>query len=218
MLDTSKIKAITLDLDETLWPIVPVIVRAERLTHSWLQTYAPQVAQRFDIAALRSLREQLQAQNPVLKIDLLQARRETLLEAFSQSGAPTDLAHQALAIFVQARSEVALFDDVVEALQSLSSRWQLFALSNGFANIHVAGIGQYFVGALSASDVGIAKPDIRIFNLAAEKLCLTPSQILHVGDDRALDYDGAIAAGMQAYWINRPHTSMKSLADLLLHS
>jgi FMN hydrolase / 5-amino-6-(5-phospho-D-ribitylamino)uracil phosphatase len=44
MLDLSKIKAITLDLDDTLWPIWPVIERAEAALSDWLTSRAPRAA------------------------------------------------------------------------------------------------------------------------------------------------------------------------------
>ena len=216
MIDVSKIKAITVDLDDTLWPVLPVILRAEALTYEWIVSHAPEVSQRFDKGALRALREQLQTQDPSRKIDLLKARRDTLIEAFSHCGLGSELAIKALAVFVKARSEVDFFADALPALERLSTKWPLFALSNGFADIEAAGIGRYFVGSVSAGEIGIAKPDVRIFNVCAQRLGLQADQILHIGDDRVLDYDGANAAGMQAYWIDRPRTSLQTLVDLLL--
>ena len=40
-LDLSRIRAITLDLDDTLWPVWPTIARAEAQLQSWLQQHAP---------------------------------------------------------------------------------------------------------------------------------------------------------------------------------
>lgn len=40
-------KAILFDLDDTLWPIAPVILQAEQTLHAWLQAHAPRVAERF---------------------------------------------------------------------------------------------------------------------------------------------------------------------------
>jgi putative hydrolase of the HAD superfamily len=41
MLNLSKIQAITLDLDDTLWPVWPTIARAEVVLHDWLEVHAP---------------------------------------------------------------------------------------------------------------------------------------------------------------------------------
>ena len=50
------IRAVLFDLDDTLWPIVPVILRAEALMHDWLSQHAPKVTERYSIAALRARR------------------------------------------------------------------------------------------------------------------------------------------------------------------
>ena len=44
MLDLARIRAITLDLDDTLWPVWPTIHRAEAVLHSWLEAHAPAAA------------------------------------------------------------------------------------------------------------------------------------------------------------------------------
>ena len=46
-LDTSRIRAITIDLDDTLWPIWPTITRAERVLLDWLTHHAPATATLF---------------------------------------------------------------------------------------------------------------------------------------------------------------------------
>ena len=48
MLDPSQIRAITLDLDDTLWPIWPTIHRAEEVLLLWLKERAAKTAQLFD--------------------------------------------------------------------------------------------------------------------------------------------------------------------------
>jgi FMN phosphatase YigB (HAD superfamily) len=50
----------------------------------------------------------------------------------------------------------------------------------------------------------VGKPDARFFHAAAEAVDVQPNEVLHIGDDAALDVVGALKAGMQAVWINRP--------------
>ena len=57
MLNVSRIRAITLDLDDTLWPIWPTIERAEKVLHEWLVLNAPMTAERYPTPqALREIR------------------------------------------------------------------------------------------------------------------------------------------------------------------
>jgi len=55
-MNSSPIRAITLDLDDTLWPIWPVIERAEQALHEWLEAHCPRTAARFPIVEMRALR------------------------------------------------------------------------------------------------------------------------------------------------------------------
>jgi FMN hydrolase / 5-amino-6-(5-phospho-D-ribitylamino)uracil phosphatase len=212
-IDFSRVKAISLDLDETLWPIMPTIVRAEQLTNEWIAANAPAVAAKFDNKAMRALREQLQAEDPIRKIDLLKARRDTLLHAFSACGEASEKALQALNVFVQARQVVTLFDDALAFLDVVAARFPVAALSNGFADVHIVGIGKYFTTSVSAHLVGIAKPDRRIFDITAKALGVGNDEVLHIGDDFELDVQGALAAGMQAYYVSRPEQDLAKFTE-----
>ena len=229
MLEITRIKAITLDLDDTLWPIWPTIDQAELRLQAWLQTQAPRTSALFASPHARvGLREQAQTDWPQHHHDLSFMRREMIRLGLAQSGEDQALAGPAFEVFFAARQEVRLFDDALAGLALLAARWPVLALSNGNADVHRIGIGQYFCGSVSARDVGVGKPDLRIFHAGAQALGLQPANILHVGDDESLDVVGALDAGMQTAWINRseklwslpaqPHAtaaSMLELCDLL---
>ena len=112
----------------------------------------------------------------------------------------------------------------MQALAFLSSRFPLVALSNGNADIHRIGIASYFSASISAQQFGVAKPDPRIFQAAASALNVRPEDVLHVGDDAALDVLAALGCGMQTVWVNRedhlwahaelPHETVTTLAEL----
>ena len=229
MLEISRIQAITLDLDDTLWPIWPTIDKAELRLQAWLGAKAPATAALFASPQQRHiLREQAAAAWPQRRHDLSFMREEMIRLGLLASGEDQSLANSAFAVFFAARQQVALFDDSLSALQRLSARWPVLALSNGNADVDRIGIGAYFCGSVSARDVGAAKPDARIFQAAAAKLQLAPEAILHVGDDESLDVLGALDVGMQTAWVNRSDklwsfdqhpevsvTSMVELCDLL---
>jgi len=225
MLDISRIQAITLDLDDTLWPVWPTIARAETRLQEWLTPQAPLSAQTFaDLKQRKALRDAVLAAFPHLQHDLSFIRREMIRGALLQSGENLALADPAYGVFFAARQEVELFDDALGALSQLAARWPVLALSNGNADVQQIGIGQYFCGSHSARDAGAAKPDVRIFHSAAAVLQCGPEAILHVGDDAEMDVLGALDAGMQTAWVNRnghvwshpqdPHTTVGSLAEL----
>jgi putative hydrolase of the HAD superfamily len=195
--------ALTLDLDDTLWPIWPTIVRAESVLHEWLSAHAPATAARFDRAGLRSVRDAVAQENPQWLHDLSAIRSESLRRALLLAGDDPALAEAAFKVFFDARQKVELYDDALAALQRLSQRFPLMALTNGNADLDRIGLAPFFRGSVTARDLGVAKPDSRIFHHACAELGCEPAQVMHIGDDFHLDVAGAINAGMQAVWLRR---------------
>ena len=208
-LHPTRIRAITLDLDDTLWPVWPAIERAEAALQDWLCQHAPQTAARFDLDGMRAMRATVAADHPALTHDLSALRREAIRRMLDAAGEAPSLAEPAFNAFFDARQRVDLYEDALPALQRLARRWPLLALSNGNADIARIGLSPWFQGSLAARDIGVGKPDARIFQTACERLDCRPDEVLHVGDDLALDVHGALGAGLQAAWICRtaPSTS-----------
>ncbi len=225
MLETHKVKAISLDLDDTLWPIWPTIARAEQALKTWLGEHAPMTAALFGNAeALREIREHVLLARQDLGHDMSALRRESIRLALHRAGDDSLLADEAYEVFFAERNRVDLYDDALHALEYLSARFPLVALSNGNADLKRVGIDHFFRAAISAREFGVGKPDARIFVAAAGAAEVDPSAVLHVGDDALLDVLGACNAGMQTAWINRgdhpwtqdvqPHVSLVNLREL----
>ena len=228
MIDPSSIQAISLDLDDTLWPIGPIMVRAEAVLQQFLHEHAQATATLCkEPGALMRIRQQLQAERPEWSHDLSALRRESIRRALHQAGDDPALAEPAFEAFFAARHQVDLYDDAQETLSFLSASYPLVALSNGNADVHRVGLGTYFRAAVSAQGFGVAKPDPRIFHEAAARVGVPTQAVLHIGDDAHLDVVGAREAGMQCVWINRgdhawPHDSappltLARLSDLIDH-
>jgi putative hydrolase of the HAD superfamily len=225
MLQVSKIKAITLDLDDTLWPVQPTIERAEQVLADWLAQHAPATASLLSESAMRSqVRKAVNLAHPEMAHDLSALRRAYLQRALGQAGEDPALAHPAFEVFFAERQRVTLYPDALAGLAALAARFPVLAVSNGNADVHRVGLGAYFVGSVSAQSCGVAKPHMDIFHAAARALQCAPHEVLHVGDDAQLDVLGALDAGMQAAWINReamawshaqsPHVSASDMAQL----
>lgn len=199
-----SIAALTLDLDDTLWPVWPAIERAEdRLLH-FLAEHAPATAAAHDRATLRALRNAVALEQPDWEHDLTRIRIESIRRALVQHGDQPALAEEAFEVFFAERHRVDLFADVLPALDRLAARWPIVALSNGNADVGRVGLGRYFVGAISAREFGRGKPEPAIFHAACTRAGAAPQAVLHVGDDGPLDVDGALDAGLHAAWIHRP--------------
>ena len=203
-LDVKRIAAISLDLDDTLWPIWPTIERAERALHEWLLREAPKTAGLLVTpGVLRQLREATERERSDLAHDMSALRRESIRAALRKAGEDPALADPAFDVFFAERQCVELYDDVLPALKWLSERYPLVAISNGNADVHLTGVGRWFRTAFSARSFGSGKPHAPIFRAAAASVGLLPRDVLHVGDDAMLDVVGALDAGMQAAWLVR---------------
>src|SRR4051812_22083001 len=136
MLDIARIKAISLDLDDTLWPIWPTIERAEKMLHHWLVENAPMTAAMFSSPlALREIRNYMGSSRPDLKHDLSSLRRESIRLALYRAGENPLMADEAFEVFFAERQRVDLFEDVRPSLEYLSSRFPLVTISNGNADL-----------------------------------------------------------------------------------
>lgn len=197
------VKAISIDLDDTLWPIWPVIERAEQSLHDFLVQHSPKTAALFPIPAMRHIREHIAQSHPELAHDFTAQRILSLQHAFRLSGESETWVEPAFEAFYSARNNVDLYDDSIPALQLLASKYPLIALTNGNADLQRTGIAAFFVGCISAKATGSAKPENAIFQAASAQLGIDAKHILHVGDDPWLDIQGAHDAGFQSAWINR---------------
>ena len=218
--------AIVFDLDDTLWPVGPTILRAEHAMRDFLAERYPRVLELHTLESMRDLRARMAAEHPAMRHDFTWLRTRALLEHAREAGYPDEMAREAFDVFYRARNRVDLYDDVLPALERLSVRHRLFAVSNGNADLAAVGIAGWFEGTLAAREAGCLKPDPRIFRMLLERAGLAPYDALHVGDDPLADVEGARRAGLDAVWVNRrgdpwpeelepPVRTVRSLADLV---
>ncbi len=98
------------------------------------------------------------------------------------------------------------YSDAPAALSKLSGRgYRLAVVSNADGRVRGllerAGLSPFFELIVDSSEVGVEKPDPRIFLAATERLGLAPSACAYVGDIYEIDIVGARRAGLQALLI-----------------
>ncbi len=195
--------AVSLDLDDTLWDLSPVLIQAEHTLYRWLSEHCPRVTARYSLAAMRGLRAQVLARYPRQAHDMTFLRQQVLNASIVDAGYPAALAQHAFEVFMAARNQVTLFDGARGVLEALSERYVLLALTNGNADLRRIGLAQYFAHELNPARVGVPKPDRAMFDRALELTGLSAQQIVHVGDDPVTDVRGASQAGWRTIWFNR---------------
>ncbi|NWA63672.1 5-amino-6-(5-phospho-D-ribitylamino)uracil phosphatase YigB [Pantoea sp. B9002] len=213
------IKAITFDLDDTLYDNHPVIRKTTAESHAALQAYHPALRE-FTPADYQALRNELLTREPEIYHDVSEWRRRSvelaLLNVGLSKAEATAGASDVMSVFHQWRSEVTMPEETHQTLTWLGERVPLVAITNGNACPEKLGIHHHFQFALRAGPHGRAKPWQDMYHLAAERLNIAPQHILHVGDDLTTDIAGSLRAGMQACWINLREGNLMKIDDARL--
>ena len=200
------IKAISFDLDDTLWPIMPTILNAERKTNSWIKDNYPGAALLMNTKDIFAIRDKLVSKNPNLMNQLSELRRLSfvelgLLAGYSREDAET-MAIESFKIFFTARNEVKFYEGVEETLEELKKEYSLGVITNGNADLEKIGIDHYFNFSFSSSDLNASKPDPIMFEAATKHTGLDAHEICHVGDHPINDVKASLDFGMKSIWYN----------------
>jgi len=199
----NNIRTITIDLDDTLWEIHPVIKRAEQRLYEWLGENYPRITEMYEPSDLQEIRSEIIVEFSDCAHDLTFLRHTVLGRIGAAAGYNTDFIEEAFNVFDEVRNDVELFPEVVPALEVLSQHFQIIAVTNGNANLETIGIRHFFDDVVTAAMAGAAKPALAVFAMAVDAGGSSKAQTLHVGDHPHFDVDGARAAGLHTAWVNR---------------
>jgi putative hydrolase of the HAD superfamily len=160
-----------------------------------------------------------------LLVDMAQAIRTALRET---AGVDVDF----LPFVQQVRDSIRYrpFPDVLPTLHNLREQGKMLAVVSNwdpalpilFAEL---GLAEFFAFILPSAEVGVEKPDGRIFSLALQRLGLEPQKVVHVGDNYEADVVGAGAVGITPVLLDRKGKAryrdvicISSLAELIVGS
>jgi putative hydrolase of the HAD superfamily len=101
-----------------------------------------------------------------------------------------------------------IYPETLQTLEMLKTlEIELAIISNFDSRLYLVlqalGIAHWFQSVTISTQVGAAKPDAEIFEVAIAKHPYLPTQAWHVGDSWSEDYEGSTAAGLQGIWLNR---------------
>lgn len=112
------------------------------------------------------------------------------------------MAQAAFDAFYQARSTgLKLFSDVADVMTELRKQYQVIAITNGNADLSVAGHSHLFDHLLRADDYR-AKPAPDMFHAALEIAGISAEQAIHIGDHPEQDIAAAQEVGIKGIWFN----------------
>jgi putative hydrolase of the HAD superfamily len=112
-----------------------------------------------------------------------------------------------------------LYPDVIEVLEMLRPGFDLAVVSNFDGRLRMIlehlGMSKFFSHVFLSSELGADKPDPLIYHRALQLSRLAPNETLHVGDDPVRDWEGAKAAGLSIFRLERPRNSLRDLLAAL---
>jgi putative hydrolase of the HAD superfamily len=158
-------------------------------------------------------------------------RHEVWSGALAENGIADPLLADTLSCVYMAerRARYQPFPDALQVLRELGRKFRLGLVTNGpsdlqYDKLDTSELRGCFGAVVVSREVGIAKPNPRIFAIALDRLGVTTSDAVFIGDNPKTDIAGAHAAGMKAIWLNRdnvpqpetivPDRTIRSLAEL----
>ena len=221
----ASIRAISFDLDDTLWHCAPAIAKADAALFAWLGEHTPGIVAEHTPASLQAYQSAVRQAYPEVSQCVTATRLTGLRNLLREFGYAESLAEDAFAVFYRARSEVELYEGAVDMLKTLKSRYRLAAITNGNADLDLIGIAGYF-DVIYAANLNLPpKPEPDMFLRCLSQLDLPASALLHIGDNPVADVVGGLNASVQTLWFNqynedwpehlpRPHFQAQSLSDI----
>lgn len=208
------VRLITFDLDYTLWDATPALLAAEQVMHDWIATHSPVTASFYPPEKMREYRQWLAQSYPQLQGKVSELRYETLRRVFMQAGHDRDkareLAEGAFQAFFQQRSRgLVLYPGADEALRQLQQSYPLIAISNGNADLTLAGHDHYFGHHLNADQHGAAKPAPDMFEEALKRAGVNATECVHIGDHPEQDIGAAATLGIKTVWFDQDSKGWK---------
>ncbi|SFU92904.1 HAD family hydrolase [Halomonas korlensis] len=229
----TTLKAITFDLDDTLWDNHGVMERTEAGHYAWLDAALAEwlehssgipperFAERFPLAAYQERRLALARRHPERRSDFTWLREHALASLLRDYALPEhDAAHWAglgMQRFLELRHDVTPHPEVEAMLEALALRYRLASITNGNVDIARLGWQHHFPIAIAAGELCTPKPDPRPFLAALSRLQTQPAETLHVGDSWQEDALPAWRLGMPVAWIASADTGLPAGIHRLSH-
>ena len=205
-----KYKHIFFDLDRTLWDFdAAAEVAFERIYEQYnLKSLGIPSAHEFHEVyhPLNELLWELYREDKITKADLNRTRFLKPLEHYGIHD--VELADHLSEDYVYWSPRIVrLVPGTMELLEYLKPKYHLHLITNGFEEVQdtkltLSGMKPYFETLTVSEEVGVKKPNPEIFQYALNKAHATAEESLMIGDEMAVDIDGARAAGIDTVLFN----------------
>lgn len=208
MISLDGIRLITIDGDGTLWDFEATMSKA--LEYSAVQFVerlrASGGASSVSSTDLRRLRDEVAARPNFLDSSMEEIRRASFAEAASHLGLNDgEFVDAVYRDYMDYRFRHLIhYQDSRPFLTRVRSAGMLVALvTNGNTSATKAGLAEDIDESFVAHEVGIKKPDHRLYRHVLERMGVEAERTVHIGDDPVEDVDAARRAGLTAVWLDR---------------
>lgn len=207
-----RIRGICFDLDDTLIAYEPAVRYALTKTANHPALRAARIAPgRFTDAVLAAYFDHYRYGTPgyqrLASLATEDLQDDITRRALETLHLPLDLLPELRTLYRAAEAErLQPMSGAVAVLETLKQRVPLGVITNGPAGLQREKLGRfqlerYFDAIVIDTELGVPKPDPRIFAHAAAALRLPPGELLFVGDTLDADIEGAAAAGWHTAWL-----------------
>ena len=154
--------------------------------------------------------------------------REQFCDRFEQESAQHG--HAVPGADVLSLLEGGVREDMVDALANIKTRYRIACLTNNVKSgkgprmnsnperaKRVAEVMEMFEFVLQSSEAGVRKPEPRFFEIACERLNISPNRAVYL-DDLGINLKPARAMGMQTIKVLNPTQALDELEGILGHS
>jgi putative hydrolase of the HAD superfamily len=227
MNEPGRIRAVSFDGDMTLWDFEKVMRRSLALVLAELRRRVPgQRTADLTVDGMIEIRDCVASELKDKVVNLEKVRLQAFVRTVEAVGRPdATLAAELSALYLKHRyADIELYADVIPCLDALAAECPLGLLTNGNGHPDRCGLPGRFRFVVFAQDVGVAKPDARVFLAACQQAGCAPCQLMHVGDSLETDVAGANGVGAVSVWLNReghrndsgtePDYQIQSLSEL----
>lgn len=204
-----KVRVVLFDLDDTLYDHsyhITSAISALREKHAFLQDYPLEHLTQLS----HKLLEEVHAKLLKGEISLEDARRirwQNFLEIFRQEENHDPITFGAFYLNAYYESE-RVVPGSIELLKTLKKDFSIGIISNNLLAEQIEkmkrlGISEYIDFFAISEEVGAAKPDRKIFDVAIERSKFSAEESVLIGDSWENDIVGALNAGIRPIWLNR---------------
>jgi putative hydrolase of the HAD superfamily len=213
------IEAIVFDFDGTLVDFVDSDIKSLKHLHSVAE--AKVSFEEFLETAVDEIMEFHRLVDQRL-IDPLLMHRFRLEKTFKRHGMQWD--DSALEIYKAELFRTCVpFDGVVEVLVQLRERFKLGLITNAYDGVEqrkriaFSGLHKYFDEILISGDIGVYKPDPKVFHTLLNRIDVVPENAIYIGDSIKYDVAGANSAGMKSVLFSKSSKMLSSEAHFHAH-